>query len=205
MLLWRNSRGQRCISGTSFPVSKMLFYIRDTLNKCWCGVTEQSHLRYMETEMKSVLRVGMSISGTRDVIIIPDAARCSFSISTPYDRIFSSRTTNLIVCTSSECKYWRWRYLGIDYPPPPPPPHSAWMGVERHIWSVDLKVRRRGAVLPAAWRFHDDRTAQRTRPFPVEPQTQTVFTEHMLKNKSHTHTHTKSLASQCFPRHPLMG
>lgn len=42
---------------------------------------------------------------------------------------------------------------------------------------------RRGAILPAARCFHDDGTAQRTRPFPVEPQTQTVFTEHMLKDE----------------------
>ena len=57
------------------------------------------------------------------------------------------------------------------------------------IWNVslvDLEVSRGGAVLPAAQRLDDSGATQGTRPLPIEPQTQAVLAEHVLrKNIKH--------------------
>lgn len=47
--------------------------------------------------------------------------------------------------------------------------------------SVNLEVGRGGPVLPAPQALGDGGAAQRTRPLPVEPQTQTLLTEHVLE------------------------
>lgn len=49
--------------------------------------------------------------------------------------------------------------------------------------SVDLEVSRSGAVLPASQGLNDSRAAQRACPLPVEPQTQALLAEDVLRMK----------------------
>lgn len=57
--------------------------------------------------------------------------------------------------------------------------------------SVDLKVSRGGAVLPASQGLNDSRATQRARSLPVEPQTQALLAEHVLqRNIMYTHIFT---------------
>lgn len=59
------------------------------------------------------------------------------------------------------------------------PPRNNWR------WLIDLKVRRGGAILPAAHRLDDCGAAQRARPLSVEPLAQAVLAEDMLAEQSH--------------------
>lgn len=56
--------------------------------------------------------------------------------------------------------------------------------------SVDLKVSRGGAVLPASQGLNDSRATQRTCSLPVEPQAQALLAEHVLQ--------TNIMYDECF-------
>lgn len=67
---------------------------------------------------------------------------------------------------------------------------KSWRLFPRHPWgwapqtlmfsSIHLQVCRRGPVLPASQGIHSNRAAERAGAFPVQPQAEALFTEHVL-------------------------
>lgn len=72
---------------------------------------------------------------------------------------------------------------------------KSWRLFPRHPWgwapqtlmfsSIHLQVCRRGPVLPASQGIHSNRAAERAGAFPVQPQAEALFTEHVLAQENH--------------------